>query len=420
MFETTTLLSSKVLLIAAGGVALGVIVILISMLIGRKRRYSAMAQQMETQERLVLQNVGDGVVVTDEEGQIIDVNDHATVMFGYSRREMLHLNFGNLLNGDPTVNLATYKIFHRKMKKKLSHREPAEEIRRKDSTTTDCEARYVYAGNDTMIGIFRDLSRARKEEAKFFHSDNYIKQIFDLSFDMIVVVDKQRRIIEFNRAAQKAFGYTREEVLGKHVDMLYSDSMLGKKAHGASFAEKEFQDIYNKRKNGDVFHCLLASRAIYDEKGEISGLIGFSREVTDQPNVKEQLRITEQRYSTLFANTSDGIFRSDPEGNLLEVNPALAQMLGYSKVEDIPALDQGKDLYVDPAEREKLVIQPDSSGSTKAIELQWKRSDGKLISVAIIARPIADADGKLEYVEGIVRRLQDRKRSGIIGESTLV
>ena len=68
---------------------------------------------------------------------------------------------------------------------------------------------------------FGDMKSARK----------YVQDFFDSSLDMIIIVDKDRLITEFNEAAQRAFGYKLSEVLGKYVDMLYDDPREGLEVH---------------------------------------------------------------------------------------------------------------------------------------------------------------------------------------------
>ena len=97
------------------------------------------------------------------------------------------------------------------------------------------------------------IERKRSADA-LLHSQEYARNIVNSSLDMIVAVDNDRRIVEFNRAAEEAFGHAAEAVLGNHVDMLYADpgeglevSRLLQEQHAC------VREVMNVRKSGERF-----------------------------------------------------------------------------------------------------------------------------------------------------------------------
>ena len=119
---------------------------------------------------------------------------------------------------------------------------------------------------------------------------DYPEKLINSSTDIIISVDLNRNIIEFNKAAQQAFGYGKEEVLGKHVDMLYADPGQGLKIHDKTLDKGKFANtVANKKKNGETFLVYLSSSVIYDVNNNPSGLMGISRKVSDLPAHGEEL-----------------------------------------------------------------------------------------------------------------------------------
>src|SRR5207249_4202456 len=111
------------------------------------------------------------------------------------------------------------------------------------------------------------------------------------SLDVIIAVDKDRRVITFNAAAENTFGYSRQEVLGKDVFMLYAEPSEFRKVYVIMNSENQFVgEILNRRKNGEVFPSFLSAAVLRDGRGETIGTMGISRDITDRKQAEVQLR----------------------------------------------------------------------------------------------------------------------------------
>ncbi|MDQ1317149.1 MAG: hypothetical protein QG588_800, partial [Candidatus Poribacteria bacterium] len=112
--------------------------------------------------------------------------------------------------------------------------------------------------------------RASQTERDKFRSDlevakKYSQDIIDSSIDMIIAVDKNRGIIEFNEAAQKAFGYKPDDIIGKDIDVLYNDPQEGSEINKAISKTGIFTgEVSNVRKNGDIFPSFVSASNLYD------------------------------------------------------------------------------------------------------------------------------------------------------------
>ena len=120
---------------------------------------------------------------------------------------------------------------------------------------------------------------------------------------------------------------------------------------------------------------------------------------------------SEEMYRSIFENAIEGIFQTTPEGQYLNVNPALATMYGYDGVEDLikglTAIDN--QLYVDPNRRHEFVVAM-ASGSVRGFESEIYRKDGSTMWISENARSVLDSSGKLLYFEGMVEDITERKR----------
>ena len=118
----------------------------------------------------------------------------------------------------------------------------------------------------------------------------------------------------------------------------------------------------------------------------------------------------EERYRTLLANLSVGVFRSTPEGKLLSANPALVRMLGYDSEEEflkVPAAD----CYSNVERREEFIAQLKAEGAVTDFEFEARCKDSSTVCVLASARAVLNRGGDLVYVDGIVEDVTKRRRA---------
>jgi len=157
-----------------------------------------------------------------------------------------------------------------------------------------------------VMGISRDITEQKKIENALKASQEYAKNLIDCSIDMIIAVDKNRLITELNQAAEKTFRYSREDELGKQIDIIYVNPQKGDKAHKAAIKKGSFiQEVLNQRKNGEIFPCILSASVLKNEQGELMGVMGVSRDITDIKRAQEKLEKSEEKYRNLSAELSE-------------------------------------------------------------------------------------------------------------------
>jgi len=125
---------------------------------------------------------------------------------------------------------------------------------------------------------------------------------------------------------------------------------------------------------------------------------------------EEALRRSEARYRSLILSAVFGIYRSTLSGRFLDVNPALITMLGYGSVEEVLALDVRREVYVNPAEIDRLTDEYQRNGSLNGVEVQWKHKDGHTITVRLSGRAASLAGETEEVLELIAEDITDRRQ----------
>jgi PAS domain S-box-containing protein len=128
-----------------------------------------------------------------------------------------------------------------------------------------------------------DVTDKLAAEVALKESRAFLNNLIESSLDMIVASDAARRITLFNAAAQKCFGYEAREILGQPVGMLYGDATGGGAINETILNQGRWVgEIVNRRKNGDAFPSVLAASLLRDARGDVVGMMGISRDITDQ------------------------------------------------------------------------------------------------------------------------------------------
>ena len=149
----------------------------------------------------------------------------------------------------------------------------------------------------------------------------------------------------------------------------------------------------------------------------VGGVAGFLRwlidrlaiEVGEREAALAQLRDSERRFHSLLDGLPVGVYRSTPDGRILDANRALAEMLGYETkgLLELNALD----FYVDPGERELTQGSPDAGSVRSSVEVQLRHHDGSVVWVRDSSRPIYDAQGEVAYSDGILENITAQRMS---------
>lgn len=127
---------------------------------------------------------------------------------------------------------------------------------------------------------------------------------------------------------------------------------------------------------------------------------------------EEALRLSRENYRSIFENAAEGIVQTTPAGRVLSANPAAARIFGLPSPEDALTrfTDIAKDIYTDPADRQRLMRTLAAKGEA-FMQVEVKRVDGELLWVEIRSRAVLDEDGKISHIESILSDITERREA---------
>ncbi|MFA6147694.1 MAG: PAS domain S-box protein [bacterium] len=265
-------------------------------------------------------------------------------------------------------------------------------------------------------GLLLDVTERKETDRKLAESEYRFRTIADTAVNGMVTVDSKGNIDFFNRAAERLFGYSSGEVVGRNVTMLLPERLRG--AHQAGLKQyRETGDprIIGKtvelealRKDGTEFPIEL-SLGTWGPREEpfFSAII---RDITDRRHWEEALKESEERFRAIFEGSKDGILLADVESKrFITANQSLCNMLGYS-LDEIRRLGVAD---IHPVEDLPRVLHAFERQARQELEvakdLPVKRKDGSAFYADIKSSPVM-ISGK-QYLIGNFRDATDRRKA---------
>ncbi|MEZ5145067.1 MAG: EAL domain-containing protein [Acidimicrobiales bacterium] len=169
----------------------------------------------------------------------------------------------------------------------------------------------------------------------------------------VYAVDLTGRLVLWNRAAERLFGWCADEVLGGIPPFLPDEEVANAVASlsglldGASICEHEYSPV---RRDGSRPRVLTSASLLRDERGAPSAILAFALDITDRYETSTELAAAEHRWRALIENISDTVSVVDADGNIIETNRQFTEALGYPTDEWIGR--NGFDLF-HPVDRER-------------------------------------------------------------------
>jgi PAS domain S-box-containing protein len=241
-----------------------------------------------------------------------------------------------------------------------------------------------------------------------------LRTLIDNFPDGIFLKDRESRFIFANQVIAELMGAPDPTVLTGKTDF----DFYPKEVADALFIDERIviesrQSLVNRVESrslsGRLRWIMTTKVPLVDARGEVTGLLGITRDITERHEVEDKLRISEQRYRDLLEQAADGIFLLDENGNFLMANSEICEMLGYADNEllTLSILDTYPQGLRDVGKARLGAIK---SGEKLHFERAMKRKDGSVFPVEMSARRLADGT-----MQGIAHEITERKR----GESEL-
>jgi PAS domain S-box-containing protein len=233
-------------------------------------------------------------------------------------------------------------------------------------------------------------------------------ELLDNSPDSMMALSPEGTVIYWNKGAENTFGYSRDEAIGCVLSDLIIPPELSEEeekffAETLQLGHSTFESK-RRKKDGSLIDVEISTRVILDDQGRVKFILSAKKDITEEKNrqaarnlAEEARKSSERRYRRLFESAKDGILILDADsGHIVDVNPYLIEMLGFSKEELA-----GKELW-------EIGVFKDIVASKVAFTELRERGYIRYENLPLRSR------------EGIVRQVEFVSNSYLVGDSRVI
>lgn len=267
----------------------------------------------------------DPLVTINSSGKITDLNAATEIITGRTRSELLGSDFCNYFTIPTNARIGYEQAF-----REGSVRDYPLELRHRNGKITPVLYNATVYRNQSgkIAGVFaaaRDISERKLAEEKI----NYLASIVETSDDVIIGKTLEGRILSWNKGAERIYGYTASEAIGRSIAFLAPDEMAGEFKNIMERLKRgesiEHLETTRQRKDGEMIPVMLTISPIKNDHGEIVGASTIARDITLKKKAEEEIIKLNQELETIVAART---------ANLELVNKEL-ESFAYSAAHDL-------------------------------------------------------------------------------------
>ncbi|MEM7548953.1 MAG: PAS domain S-box protein [Bacteroidota bacterium] len=266
-----------------------------------------------------------------------------------------------------------------------------------------------------VFGTIQDITVDWKNRLKTKESQERFKNLFQYAGDSIFLIDKEDfSIVDCNISALEDLGYEKAEILKKNIKEITPDpsrmmvSLKETIVQGQSLFEGE-----NLTKTGDIFPVEVNARVVSTNGKEM--IQAFVRDISERKRAESEIRSSEERFRKVFSASPLGMTILDLEGNFVEVNDRLCNILGYTK-QEYYNLNYRDVIYNENTEEDERLVKSLIENELPHIEYEKRyiHKNGSVVWIKITATMIRDEKGAPLYGMSMIEDITDKRKAQIL------
>ncbi len=224
---------------------------------------------------------------------------------------------------------------------------------------------------------------------------------FDSIHDLVLVHDAAFRVMKANRTLLEQLSLSAADVMGKACQAVLPHSTAWTNCPYCDGGEQGIHEGPDLAFGG---YSLVSTSSYSEPASREKGTIHVVRDISDR-------HVQEERYRRLFEQVQEGLFVSNPAGQLLDCNDAFVHMLGYADRDEVKNMNLDAALYASPEQRELLRREVELNGYVRNFEVMLRRKDNSLITALESSFASRDSKGKIDRHQGFLLDISAKKKA---------
>jgi PAS domain S-box-containing protein len=374
-------------------------------------------------QAMLLQNISDSVISTDENMRITSWNKAAELTYGWKADETIGKIAGEFLHESVGPETAGEEIdgLFRTGAADHEHTQTCKDGRLINVSGKIRLIRDAQGKVTGTVGIMRDITEQKRAEEALKQSEASLRAVLENANDLVYSLNTQTGQFEYvNPACTAVTGYTPEEYLemnaGAILALIHPDDLLTflTAYRGLEKTGRQELQYRQRKKNGEYQWVTNSMAVIKDDAGRVLRQYGNIRDVTDMRNAEEALKRSEERLRAVLDNSSDIIYSFNARtGQYDFVSAASEKVLGYTP-EEFTGIDiEATHAMIHPDDLPEFLASLEKIEGSGTIELRYRqrRKDGEYRWLSNRLSLIRDGAGRIRYRNGIIHDITDQVRT---------
>ncbi len=233
-------------------------------------------------------------------------------------------------------------------------------------------------------------------------------QILNQIHDSVITMDLQGYITGWNMGAEKLFGYSADEVIGRNILLLYADEDDGMESFFNAFLDNGSREmtVRRRKKSGEIFWASVSLSISHDEDGTPNGLIGYVVDISNQQAAEEKLRL----HARIFDSAGEAILVTDANECIVSANRSFFQISGFTESEVLGTTPSAMRLGTENGRWAEIQRQMSTDGKWSG-ELEAQRKGGDTYPASVSISSVHDAAGKLTHYCFVFSDISQRRQA---------
>jgi len=382
-------------------------------------------QGSERRYRLLAENVTDVIWTMDMNLRLTYVSPSVTRLRGYSVEEAMAQRLDEILT-PASLQVARKALAEELAIERMEHEDPRRfrtlelEQRCKDGSTVWTEVKMGCLRGEGgehvgILGVARDITLRRQIESEVLKTKEFYERLVGNAGDTILSTTPAGLVTSWNSGAERLYGYTKGEVLGRDVrDLivpLEKRDEVTMLIEGVSSGPPAVKlETVRRRKDGSLVEVQVSVSPIQDSDGRMIGVSGIHKDISERKRWEREIVEAKEYFEDLVGSAGDAVVSVRVDGTIVTWNTGAEELFGYSKEEALAnniRIIARDDILAD---MESVMASARSGKVVRNHEAVRYRKDGTPVEISLTTSPIRDAEGRVLGLCAIYKDMSERKR----------